>query len=244
MRLKNKVAIITGAGAGIGRGIALDFVKEGAKIVVADWSKQGGNETVRQVKKKKGKAIFIKTDVSNKEDVWQLVKNTTDEFGKIDILVNNAGIYPFVEFEKMPEVDWDKLININLKSVYLCAQAALTKMKTGGKIINISSIAAIKGFQNLAHYCASKGGVNALTRALAMELSPKKINVNAVAPGAIETPGAKTDEKTKKLTSGMIPWGRMGKPEDIAKVVSFLASSDAEYITGQVITVDGGWSVR
>jgi len=190
------------------------------------------------------KSAVVKCDVSKKEDIKNLINKTIKIFGKLDILVNNAGIYPYMEFEKMKEADWDKVININLKSIYLCTQAAVKNMKPGGKIINISSIAADKGFQHLVHYCASKGGVNAMSKALAVELASKKININAVAPGAIETPGVKIDEKTRRQMVGMIPKARMGKPEDIAKVVSFLASNNADYITGQVITVDGGWTIK
>jgi 3-oxoacyl-[acyl-carrier protein] reductase len=164
----------------------------------------------------------------------------------LDILVNNAGIFPFVPFTQMKESDWDRVMNVNLKSMFLCSQAALKFMKEGGKIVNISSIAAFVGFDGLTHYCASKGGVSSFTRALALELAPKKINVNAIAPGAIDTPGAMgaVNEDVKKQTIAAIPWGRMGMPEDIANAIVFLTSEKSNYITGQTIIVDGGWTLR
>lgn len=146
----------------------------------------------------------------------------------------------------MTEADWDKVIDVNLKSIFLCSKAAIKKMKAGGKIVNISSIASLVGFEGLVHYCASKGGVNGMVRALALELADKKINVNAIAPGAIETPGvtkALTDD-AKKETIAAIPWKKMGKPDDIAQATVFLASEKSNYITGQVLVVDGGWTLR
>ncbi|MBN2884320.1 SDR family oxidoreductase, partial [Patescibacteria group bacterium] len=164
----------------------------------------------------------------------------------IDILVNNAGIFPFKPFLDMTEADWDKVMDVNLKGTFLCSQAVAKQMKTGGKIVSISSIAAYVGFSGLTHYCASKGGIVAMTRALALELADKKINVNSVAPGAIETPGASTGmtPELKKQTEAMIPWGRMGLPEDIANAVAFLVSDQADYITGQTLIVDGGYTLR
>ncbi|MDP2860814.1 MAG: SDR family NAD(P)-dependent oxidoreductase, partial [bacterium] len=157
-----------------------------------------------------------------------------------------AGIFPFKPFLELSESDWDKVIDINLKSVFLCSQAAAKVMKEGSKIVSISSIASLVGFENLTHYCASKGGINGLVRALALELAPKKINVNAIAPGLIDTPGvdAGLNDEAKKQMLTMIPWNRMGLPEDIANAVVFLASPQSDYITGQVIVVDGGWTLR
>jgi len=158
--------------------------------------------------------------------------------------VNNAGIYPFKPFEQMQEADWDRVMNVNLKSIFLCSQRAAKEMKQGGKIVDISSIASFVGFEGLTHYCASKGAINATIRAMALELAPKKINVNAVAPGAIDTPGAKSSQEQIKQTIAAIPWARMGMPADIANAVVFLASENADYITGQTIIVDGGWTLR
>lgn len=246
MQLKNKVAIITGAKQGIGLGIALAFAKEGCNVVISDLHQAECEKVAKKIQKFGVKTLAIACDVSKKIEVDNLINETTKKFGKLDILVNNAGIFPFVSFSEMTEEDWDKVLDTNLKSIFLCSQAAIKKMKAGGKIVNISSIASLVGFEGLVHYCASKAGVNGMIRALALELAGKKINVNAVAPGVIETPGAAkgmTDD-VKKGTIGTIPWKRMGTPDDIAQATVFLASDKSNYITGQVLVVDGGWTLR
>jgi 3-oxoacyl-[acyl-carrier protein] reductase len=245
---QNKIAIVTGASKGIGYGIALDLAKNGATVVLADIDTASNEKSAAEIANKTGaKTLAVQCDVSKKEDVGGLIKTAMDKFGALDILVNNAGVYPYKSFLEMTEADWDKVIDINLKSVFLASQAAAKVMKDGSKIVQISSIASIVGFEGLTHYCASKGGVNGMIRAMALELAPKKINVNAVAPGAIRTPGADwesmTEEETKQQLS-LIPWNRIGTPADIAGAVSFLASPSADYITGQVIVVDGGWTLR
>ncbi len=244
MNLKNKIAIVTGAGQGIGKGIALALANEGCNVVVSDIVVENCEKVIKEIKKAGTEGLAIKCDVSKKEEVDNLIKKTIEKFGKLDILVNNAGIYPFVPFLEMKESDWDKVMNVNLKGTFLCSQAAAKEMKDGGKIVDVSSIASVVGFEGLVHYCASKGGVNAMIRALALELASKKINVNAVAPGAIDTPGAASNEEQKKQTISAIPWARMGTSEDIANTVVFLASEKADYITGQTIIVDGGWTLR
>ncbi len=244
MKLQFKTAIVTGSGQGIGLGIAKVLAQEGCNVVVSDINQETCDKAVEEIKALGGKSIGVVCNVANKNDVDHLIKTTLDTFGQVDILVNNAGIYPSIPFLNMTENDWDKVIGVNLKSVFLCSQAAAKVMKEKSKIINISSIAASMAFSGLTHYCASKGGVNSFTKALALELSSKKINVNAVAPGAIETPGAKMNDEVKTGILKLIPANRMGKPEDIAKAVVFLASDDADYITGQIITVDGGWTLR
>ena len=246
MMLKDKVAIVTGGRQGIGFGIALALAKEGCNVVVSDIDQNDCDVVAEKLKSEGVKAIGIKCDVSKKEEVDALIAGTMKEFGKLDILVNNAGIFPFVPFEKMQESDWDKVMNVNLKSIFLTSQAAIKEMKEGGKIVNISSIASIVGFEGLVHYCATKGGINGMIRALALELAPRKINVNAVAPGAIETPGASgamTEEMKQQMIAG-IPAKRYGQPEDIANAVVFLASDKADYITGQLLVVDGGWTIK
>lgn len=246
MLLENKIAIVTGAAKGIGEGIALALAAEGCDIVVSDIDEQNAQAVAEEVKKMGRKAIAVRCDVSKKEEVENLFSKTTQEFGKLDILVNNAGIYPFKPFSQMEEADWDKVIEVNLKSVFLCSKEAAQILPEGGRIINISSIAASVGFEGLTHYCASKGAIKAMIRPLAVELAPRKITVNNVAPGAIETPGATgaTTEEVKKQTIAMIPLARMGQPADIANAVVFLASNRADYITGQSIIVDGGWTLR
>lgn len=244
--LENKIAIVTGAKQGIGRGIALMLAQAGAKVAVVDIDLADSQKVADEISSAKGEAIAVECDVSNKKAVDDMMKTVLDKFGSLDILVNNAGIYPFVPFDKMSEEDWDKVIDINLKGVFLCSQAAAKNMSEGGRIINVSSIASVVGFEGLTHYCASKGGVNSFGRALALELASKKITVNAVAPGAIQTPGASAgmDEERIKQTTATIPLARMGQPEDIAGAVVWLASDLSAYVTGQTIVVDGGWTLR
>ncbi|MCX6739442.1 MAG: SDR family NAD(P)-dependent oxidoreductase [Candidatus Parcubacteria bacterium] len=245
MMLKDKVAIVTGGRQGIGLGIALALAKEGCHVVVSDIDQNDCDVVAEKIKMEGVKSIGVKCDVSKKDEVDAMVAQTMQEFGKLDILVNNAGIFPFVPFEKMQESDWDKVMNVNLKSIFLTSQASAKVMQQGGKIVNISSIASVVGFEGLVHYCASKGGINGMVRALALELAPRKINVNVVAPGAIETPGASGGtEEMKQQTIAMIPAKRYGQPEDIANAVVFLASDKADYITGQVLVVDGGWTIK
>jgi len=246
MPLRNKVAVVTGAGRGIGRGIAHALAGAQCDVVVSDLNADDANKVAEELAEKGIKSLAVKCDVSKRSEVANLFEKTKTEFGRLDILVNNAGIFPFVAFDKMTEEDWDKVLNVNLKSIFLCSQEALKLLPEGGRIVNISSIASKVGFAGLVHYCASKGGVNAMIRALALEVAPRKITVNAVAPGAIETPGASTGmtEESKKQTTSMIPMARFGQPEDIASAVVFLASDESSYITGQTIVVDGGWTLR
>jgi len=246
MYFKNKIAIVTGSRRGIGKGIAVALAKEGCNVVVSDIDQKDCEEVAKEIRELGVRAIAVKCDVSKKTEVEELFKQTVKEFGKLDILVNNAGIFPFVPFKDMKESDWNKVLDINLKSVFLCSQEAAKVMPEGGRIVSISSIASFVGFEGLVHYCASKGGINSMVRALALEFAPKKITVNAIAPGAIDTPGADvaSNEEVKKQTIAMIPLARMGQPEDIANAVVFLASDKADYITGQTIIVDGGWSLR
>ncbi|MFA5872232.1 MAG: SDR family NAD(P)-dependent oxidoreductase [Parcubacteria group bacterium] len=244
MFLKNKTAIVTGAAKGIGKGIALALAKEGCNVIVSDIDQKEAEIVAEEVRKIGPKALAVQCDVSKKEDVEKLFSKTVEELGQLDILVNNAGIYPFVPFAEMKEKDWDKVMDVNLKSIFLCSKEAAKILPEGGRIVSISSIASIIGFEGLVHYCATKGAINSMVRALALELAPKKITVNAVAPGAIETPGASAPEESKKQTIAMIPLSRMGEPGDIAGAVTFLASEKASYITGQTIVVDGGWTLR
>lgn len=246
MLLQDKVAIVTGAKQGIGLGIARVLFQEGCRVVIADLDLAGCQKAIEIIEQAGGKGLAIKCDVTKKIDVENLVDQTVKEFGRLDILVNNAGIFPFVPFEKMTEEDWDKVMNVNLKSIFLCTNTALKQMKSGARVISISSIASVIGFEGLTHYCASKGGVSSFTRALALELAAKNITVNAVAPGAIDTPGAtgSIDEKSKQQTAASIPIKRYGLPEDIGQAVAFLASDKSSYITGQTLVVDGGWTSR
>lgn len=244
---ENKTAIVTGASKGIGYGIALALAQNGARVVLADIDTETNNRSCEEIVQiSKSQCIAVTCDVSKKEDIQNLIKTTKNELGSVDILVNNAGIYPFKPFMDLTEEDWDTIMDVNLKSMFMASQEAAKEMKEGGKIVNISSIASLVGFEGLTHYCATKGGANGMTRAMALELAHKKINVNAVAPGAIETPGASgaISGDALKQTLSQIPWARVGLPEDIANAVVFLASDKSDYITGQVIVVDGGWTLR
>ncbi|MFH1997912.1 MAG: SDR family NAD(P)-dependent oxidoreductase [Patescibacteria group bacterium] len=249
MNLQNKIAIITGAGSGIGQSTALSFVKEGAKVVVADWSEQGGKKTVEQIHAAGGEAIFIKTDVSKSKDIDKMVKACLGKFGQVDILVNNAGIVKFAPLHEMSEKDWDQVIDVDLKSVFLGSKKVIPEMlKQGkGKIINITSIAGIVGFDKICAYCAAKGGIIALTKEMALEYAPKNINVNCVAPGVIKTAMTKdmlTDPATKQFMESSTPYSRLGEPEDIANAVVYLASNKSDFVNGEVLVVDGGWIAK
>lgn len=233
--LKGKIAIVTGGTKGIGKGIADKLNEYGAKVVVSARHKE------------KTKHYFVKCDVSSFKDAQNLINETVKKFKKIDILVNNAGIYPFVPLKDMTEEQWDQVINTNLKGVFNCTKAAIPHMmkRNYGKIVNIASIAGVSvGFPNLAHYCASKAGIMGFTRAAALELAAYKINVNAIAPGAILTPGTShgLDKETISHLLQAIPERRMGKPVDIAETAAFLVSDSSVYITGQTIVVDGGYT--
>jgi len=249
MRLNGKVAIITGAGSGIGRGAALAFAREGAKIVVADWGEETGRETVKLIKKQGGEAMFVKVDVSNSADAANLVKQCLAAYGQVDILFNNAGIVKMGALHETAEADWDQVINVNLKGVFLCSKAVLPQMlkQDKGKIVNTASIAGLVGFDQLGPYCASKGGIIALTREMAVEYGPKKINVNCIAPGVIKTAMTKdmlNDPATAQGFAASTPYPRLGEPEDIAMAAVYLASDESDFVTGEILVVDGGWTVK
>ena len=247
--LNGKVAIITGARRGMGRSHALTLAKAGVKVVVADISLEDCQKVVEEIKKNGGEAMAIKCDVSQKSEVDEMVKKTIEKFGKIDILVNNAGICQFKPFLELTEEDWDRTLDINLKGYFLCAQAAAKEMikQKSGVIINIASVAMGQqgiGFPNIAHYCASKGGIVGMTEALAVELAPYNIRVNVIAPGMIETPmisSVKQDPKMIEAMLARVPMRRVGRPEEVSNLVLFLASDDSSYMTGSTVVIDGGW---
>jgi len=247
--LKGKVAIITGAAKGMGKADSIKLANAGAKIVLADIDLAGCQSVAEEIKKNRGEAIVVKCDTSKKSDVDNVVAETLKKFGKIDILVNNAGIFPFEPFLQMPEANFEKVIDINLKGYFLMAQACAKEMakQKYGSIVNISSIAMGQvgvGFAGLTHYCASKGGIVAMSEAMALELAPFNIRVNCIAPGAIDTPGASTvnmDPKQMEAMLAPIPMKRKGRSEEIANAVLFLASDESSYMTGSVMIVDGGW---
>lgn len=248
--LNGKVAIVTGAGKGMGRTHALTLAKAGAKVVVSDISLPDCQLVIDEIKKQRGEAIAVKCDISKKSEVDNLIKETLNKFKKIDILVNNAGIFPFEPFLTMSEQNFEKVIDVNLKGYFLCSQAVAKEMakQKSGSIVNIASVAMGQvgmGFAGLTHYCASKGGIVAMAEAMALELAPLGIRVNTIAPGAIDTPGVssiKQDSKALEAMLAPIPMKRMGKPEEISNAVLFLASDESSYMTGSVMVVDGGWT--
>lgn len=249
MRLQNKVAIVTGGGTGIGRGIALMFAKEGAKVVVAGRRMEPLNEVTNTIKTAGGEALAVQTDVSLVDQVEAMFKQTMDKYGRVDILVNNAGIYLPHDAVSATEEEWNKVISIDLKSVWLCSKVVIPQMinQGGGKIINIASIAGLVGFAGSAFYCATKGAVVNLTREMALDYASKKININAIAPGVIESEMTKpflTDENYTKSLLDQTPVGRIGKPEDIAYGAVYLASDESSFVTGHILVIDGGWTIK
>jgi NAD(P)-dependent dehydrogenase (short-subunit alcohol dehydrogenase family) len=248
MKLDNKTAIVTGARRGIGRAIALALAREGANVTVADISQEDCQKVVTEIEKMGRKGLAVQCDVTATPQVEAMVQKTVAQFGRLDILVNDAGIIAYKPFLELSDEDWDRVISVNLKGQFLCARAAAREMikHKWGRIINIASISSGGcgiAFPLIAHYTASKGGVMALTEALALELTSQGINVNAICPGAIDTDMTKGAKESGQLEAllARIPIGRLGKPEEIASLAAFLASEEASYISGAAIVVDGGW---
>jgi len=246
MRLKQKTAIITGASSGIGKGISLGFAEEGANICAADVNIVGAKNTVAEAEKLGAKAIAIKVDVSNSKEVTNMVDTCIKEFGRIDILVNNAGIKQKSDLIDTSEEVWNRVLAVNLTGVFLCCKAVLPHMmaQKKGKIINISSTVAASGIAGSCAHTATKGGVTALTRMLAWELSGTNINVNAIAPGWIEVETSTLNLRgpdARAKAQSLNPVGRIGTPKDIAPAAIYLASDESDYVDGAILYVDGGW---
>ena len=252
-RLSNKVAIVTGAAIGIGKVAASLFAREGAKVVVVDINERLGQQVVEAIQSAGGEAIFVQTDLTQAEDVHRLVERTWQTYQRLDVLYNNAGINHFARIADTEEADWDRVLDTNVKSVYLTAKFAIPLMKAsgGGVIINTASAAALVGLRNLAAYTASKGAVLALTRNIALDYAADKIRCVALCPGVTAT------EMTERVIQSdpdpvaarerfdrVIPRGSMAQPEEIARVALFLASDDSSYVTGAAIPVDGGYTAE
>ncbi len=246
-RLANKVALITGGGSGIGRATALIFAKEGAKVVVTDVDVAGGNETEKQIRDAGGQCIFIEADASSASDAEKMVNTAVSEFGRLDILFNNAGISSFVKMADMEIDEWDRVMAINLKGVFLGSKFAIPVMveQGGGVIINTASTAAISPNPYTSVYAAAKAGVVQLTKSMALEYGGENIRANCICPGFIKTsmtaPIIPDNAESEKLYSKHWPLGKPGKPEDIAYAALYLASDEASFVTGTSLLVDGGW---
>jgi NAD(P)-dependent dehydrogenase (short-subunit alcohol dehydrogenase family) len=255
MRLEGKVAIITGAGSGIGRATALRFGREGAPVVVADIDVDAAEAVSEEIRAAGGEATAVRVDVSQPEQVREMVDVAVRTYGRVDVMFSNAGIeFPARATEIEPD-DWDRVMAVNLKSVYLCARYVIPQMSAqgGGVIINTASQLGLVGYPNFAVYNAAKGGVINLTRNLALDYAKEGIRVNAVCPGPCDTPhidrqlaelSPQEQQEVRDTINSLVPLGRMARPEEIAGAVIFLASDDASYMTGSMLVVDGGYTAQ
>jgi NAD(P)-dependent dehydrogenase (short-subunit alcohol dehydrogenase family) len=250
VRFEGKVAVITGGGSGIGRGCSLRLASEGAQVVIVDRNMESASETAGSITESGGSAIAIEADVTDAAAVERMVEGAVSEFGGIDILFNNAGMELFKDFLETTEEDWDRVLAVNLKSVFLCSRSVVPHMITrgGGAIVNTASVNSFKGAGRLVAYCASKAGVLLVTRSLAIALGPQGIRVNCVCPSLVNTPmterwlaGVPDRERALTTAKNGHPLKRIGEPSDIAAAVSYLASDDASWVTGASLAVDGGW---
>jgi len=249
--LSDSVALVTGAGSGIGRAIVVLFAHEAAKVVVADVNEGDGKNTVDLIKKEGGDAIFVQGDVSKPASVRMMADKTVEKYGKLNILVNNAGVESIGSVVDLTEENWDRVIDINLKGTFLCSKYCTPRIIEGGggAIINIASVLGLIGSKGEAAYCASKGGIISLTRAMALDFASNNVRVNCICPGSVLTPTF----KRVMMSSGdydvafarnleKIPLRRVAAPEEIAQAALFLASKRSSYITGTALVIDGGWS--
>jgi len=251
MRLKNKIAIVTGSGSGIGQSSAVLFAKEGAKVVVADINKEGGNETIELINKEGGKGLFVQTDITKEESIINLIDTTVKEFGGLNILFNNAGIDLSYTIADTDENIWNTTMNINLRAVYLACKYAVPHMlKKGGAILNTASVLAHTSSHKQAAYTASKSGVVGMTRQIAFDYAEHNIRANTICPGDTMTPMSKKffgeqedPEAAMQVFFKRIPLGRFAEPIEQAYTALFLVSDEASYVTGQSIIVDGGFSI-
>lgn len=250
-RLEGKVALITGGGTGIGRAIALAFAREGAKLAVAGRRKEKLNETIREMEKQGGQGLAIVCDVAKAKDAAHAVRETVKNFGRLNVLVNNAGVLHASTIEGIAEEEWDRLMTINLKGPFLMCRAALPEFRKagGGAIINVGSVLGLVAMKDRAAYCASKGGVTLLTKAMALDHAHENIRSNCICPSIVETElvqglfsASQEGKALRKARIGQIPLGRMGRPEDVAELAVFLASDESSWLTGAAIPLDGGLS--
>ncbi len=248
MRLENKVALITGAGSGIGRSTAELFAREGAKVIVADYNADGGQQTVRSIKENGGEAIFVQADVSKSIEAQAMVRAAIDAYGRLHILHNNAGIFVHgTPAHELTEDVWDRVLDINIKGVWLGCKYAIPELikAGGGAIVNTASMAGIRGRPYMIAYCSSKGAVVMFTKALAVELAPYNIRVNCICPGGVNTPMIRQAGVTEEQLARQVlldqPIPRLARPEEMARAVLYLASdTESSYVTGQALQIDGG----
>ncbi len=243
MELLGKVALVTGAAQGIGKAIALLLAAKGADVVVSDINFEKAQETAKEIEEKGRRSIALKVNVADPEEVERMVETIMERFSRIDILVNNAGITRDRLLLRMSEEDWDAVLDVNLKGVFNCTKSVVKHMskQRSGKIVNIASVVGLMGNAGQANYAASKAGVIGFTKTVAREFAQRGININAIAPGYIQTPMTEVlPEKVKEELMRLIPMGRLGQPEDVAQAVLFLVSEASNYVTGQVLNVNGG----
>jgi glucose 1-dehydrogenase len=237
-RFQDKVCLVTGAGSGIGRAAAKRFASEGGKVIITDLNEQHGKQAFQEIVQAGGEAIFVKTDVSNSSEVQAAVDAGVKRWGRIDVVVNDAAVMTFKPIIELSEDEWDKVQNVNLRSVFLFCKYATPHMHAGGAFVNISSVHAHETTKNVVPYAASKGGIEAFTRGFSEEIARRKLRINCVAPGAVNTPMLWNNPDVKNGTEKI--QGAVGEPEDIAAAICFLASSEARFITGTTLVVDGG----
>ena len=243
MDLSGRVALVTGGGRGIGRAIALKLAEVGTTVVVSDIDEVSASSAAGEIKAMKGRSLAVMADVSSSSDVVKMMETAQAAYGKVDILVNNAGITRDQLLMRMSDEDWDNVLSINLKSVFLCTKVVLRQMvkQRWGRIISLSSIVGMKGNAGQANYASAKAGIIGFTRSIAKEVASRGITVNAIAPGFIDTDMTQSlEENMRQELKRQIPIGNFGSPRDVAEAVAFLASEEARYITGQVLSVDGG----
>lgn len=252
-KVSGRTAVVTGAASGIGRGIAQKLAEEGADVIVADLSPEpnmDGQPTHEKIREQGGKADFIETDVTDEQSIQDMVYQAAEKFGHIDIIVNNAGVHHSASVTEETEAGWNQVMGVNLKGTFLCSKHVIKHMQSEdieGDIVNIGSIAGLVGYGHSASYCASKGGVVELTREMALDYGSEGINVNAVDPGVIKTSmtrDLREDEETRNFMEQNTIAPRLGEPEDIANAVLFLASDESDFIMGENLAVDGGWTAK
>ncbi len=237
----DKVVVVTGAGNGIGKTVAIEYAKKGAKVAIAEIHQEAGQQTADQINQNGGEAIFIQTDVRLPKDIEDLFWKVSREFGGVDIVINNAGVSRWKSPLELTVEEWDDIINTNLRSVFLCTREAAKYMEKGGSVVNLASTRALMSEPNSEGYAATKGGIVALTHAMAVSLGEKRIRVNAISPGWIET---RNYEQLSHADHAQHPAQRVGKPEDIARACFYLTNPENDFVTGQNLVIDGGMTVK